>query len=298
MSLDSRSVFKLTQSAGVVTAVSRYASLSTGTVQDTDLYWKAAKLSSSDDVAHIRAYLKQGDLKLTAKSSKTFYLYRLYNGSDDLDDGRESEKLAGETDDYDASSDSGKYTTTVTDAGTEVYRFFNDGLGSPFVLKAQAASASTIEYPADSSNTWQLIASKSPGNGSSYTFQNLISGQRYLIREGTSTSKNSSDKYYMVKSVSSSGVKSLSSAASSASSSGSSGSSAATSRSNTGVSLVTTGSGTQNSGAAQAGAAGARGSATGDESNLWFHLIVMILAFDALVADLLYISRKKKRGMD
>ncbi|MBR4529983.1 MAG: hypothetical protein IKO80_06875, partial [Lachnospiraceae bacterium] len=105
-------------------------------------------------------------------------------------------------------------------------------------------------------------------------------GQNYLIREGSED--DSEKKYYLAPVTVDKDLSITSSTASSGSSNASS--------------SKTSGSGTGSGGSSGSSAGGGRGAATGDSNKLWLHLIIMLIAFDALAADLLYISRKKQRA--
>ncbi len=266
------SIFKITQSGGTVTALTKANSGGRWEVKNNK----------------IRAKLKKGSVTIKAQSDKTFYLYRLYAGDSDSDDKREAKKMKGDTATF-SSTDKKSYFVTATSSSSgssksaSLDKMLLQGLkdlDSLFVLKAKAAdSASKISY---AGQTWQLIGSNQPGNGSSHTFEGLIAGQNYLIREG---SEDDSEKKYYLASVTADKDLAITS---STASSGSSSSNASNSK--------TSGSGTGSGGSSGSAAGGGRGAATGDSNKLWFHLIIMLIAFDALAADLLYISRKKQRA--
>ena len=166
------------------------------------------------------------------------------------------------------------------------------------------AASSTLDWDG---NSWQLLTEVSSDSNGKVEVSGLVPGQKYLVIE---TSPSSSLKPVIFQTDSSLAIskaydyntsKSSTAKVITKDSSGynwlatedtASASSSASNSASTGSTLKTTGSGTQSSGSS--GAGNARGSATGDESNLWLHLIVMLLAFDGLVADLLYISRKKQ----
>ncbi|MCR5094055.1 MAG: prealbumin-like fold domain-containing protein [Lachnospiraceae bacterium] len=267
---DTKSIFKIVISNGQLTSDKVTKANDSGT-------WRAKD-------GKIQAFLKQGSIKLTASSDKNYYIYRLYSGSDkETNDKRSDAKMKGETKSF--SDDKSKF---IKIAGLGDLFFdaleYLDGL---FTLKALAAEdAKTIEYPNDSGTTWELIGSVKPGKGSTSDLEGLIAGQAYLIREGDSESKSDSDRYYLATATTSG--KSLATVAAS-NSSASTATTANKANTNTG-----TGTGSASGSGKGSNAGGARGSATGDAGDLWLHLIIMLIAFDALAADLLYISRKKQ----
>ncbi len=253
-------------------------------------------------------------------SGAKFNIYRVEEGT-----GREIYKLAGTSEDV--TLDAKSTTQSYKDAEPEKYYYtvkanigdMIDRIDSLFTLQAYAE---TTTYDWDS-NTWELLGSATSDSGV-VTFTGLVPGQKYLVREtspsgtfrpvifntsgslssngGTLTissaydyntdktsptkiiSKDNSGNYRWLTTVT------IGNAGSSSSRSAST----ASSRASTARSGATTGSGTGANASSGAGNAGARGSATGDDNNLWIHLVIMLIAFDALVADLLYISRKKK----
>ncbi|MBR4528809.1 MAG: hypothetical protein IKO80_00885, partial [Lachnospiraceae bacterium] len=159
------SVFKVTQSGGVLTELTKVGS--------------GGRWEAKDN--KIRAKLKKGSVTIKAQSDKTFYLYRLYAGDSDSDDKRETKKMKGDTASFSASDKKTYFVTVSTSSSSgssksaSLDKMLLQGLqdlNSLFVLKVKAAdSASKISY---AGQTWQLIASSQPGNGGSHTFEGLI----------------------------------------------------------------------------------------------------------------------------
>ena len=276
------------------------------------------------DKAAILGTIKHGSISFkvvdhndTAKglAGAKFEIYRLYEGDDsDNDDGRGDAKIDAEDDEYDDSADSGSssvYTYSLSKAQPVLDGILTAILAKdPFALKARAA-VSTSTYPTSTNNDWQKIgAGFTSASDGTVTINGLVPGQRYLIRQTaapsgysvtknpvvilTRTSMGSTTNANINKVTDYNGAQNSTTSAvrqSGATMSWLQGTGTATS-SKSGTSSTIAGSGT--AAAAGSGAGDARGSATGDESKLWLHLIVMLIAFDALVADLLFISRRKK----
>ncbi|MCR5179513.1 MAG: prealbumin-like fold domain-containing protein [Lachnospiraceae bacterium] len=267
-------------------------------------------------IKHGTVAFKVVDHNDTAKglAGAKFEVYRLYEGDDSTnDDGRGDVKLDADDDEYDDSADSSSssvYTyklgkaTILDDIAVAIMA------KDPFALRAYAAVA-TSNYPQTTNNEWQRIAAGiTSASDGTVTINGLVPGQRYLIRQTTAPSGYSATRNPVViltkKDMGSTTTANIStvtdyngaqnSSTSAVRQSGATmawlqGTGTATS-SKSGTSSTVVGSGTAAN--AASGAGDARGSATGDESRLWLHLIIMLIAFDALVADLLFISRRKK----
>ena len=251
----------------------------------------------------------------TKLSGAKYTVYRIKDDNSAVGGGRSEYKMKGDKTGY---STSGESSATKYDSLSIVAKLMNrlNTFGDNLVLKAMASTASYA------SNSWESVTAVTSDSSGLVTFTGLVPGQNYLIMNSSAasgytatdkpiiikTSKKSSvtdpDDALMVTTIldfngtSSSNTKAITisgstvnwlETSSSAATTASSGASTAKSGSST-----TTGSSTQSSGSGAG--AGGRGAATGDDSRLWFHLIVMLIAFDALTADLLYITRKKKKA--
>ncbi len=273
---------------------------------------KAAVLAT---IAHGTISFKVVDHNDNSKglAGAKFEIYRLYEGDDSTnDDGRGEAKIDAEEDQYDDDADSGSnvYTYSLAKAQPVLDDIIRAIMAKdPFALRAYAA-VSTSTYPQSTDNDWQKIgAGFTSSSDGTVTINGLVPGQRYLIRQTTAPSGYSVTKNPVViltkKSMGSTTTANISKVTdyngaqnSTTSAVKQSGATMAwlqgtgTNSGKSGTSSTVTGSGT--AAGSGSGVADARGSATGDESRLWLHLVIMLIAFDALVADLLFISRRKK----